>query len=233
MRMRLVALALLFVAACSTEHNGEYRPVLDKRTFTANVTNPWFPLTPGTTLVYEGKKDEETSRNAMSVTNDVLMIDGVPCRVVLDRLYVAGKLEETTRDYYTQDAKGNVWYFGEDTAELDEHGRVKTREGTWRAGRNGAQPGIFMSAHPKVGESHRQEYYKGHAEDRYRVASLSETVTVPKGRFGGALQTTETTRLEPGVVGAKYYARGIGVVEERSLRGPFEQNSLVEIRRPT
>jgi hypothetical protein len=40
--------------------------------------------------------------------------------------------------------EGNVWYFGEDTAELDKHGNVTSREGTWRAGRNGARAGLFM-----------------------------------------------------------------------------------------
>src|SRR5439155_11240658 len=30
-------------------------------------------------------------------------------------------------DYYTQDKAGNVWYFGEDTAELDASGKVTSR----------------------------------------------------------------------------------------------------------
>src|SRR5205085_2283092 len=64
--------------------------------------------------------------------------DGVPCVAVSDRLYLRGRLEERTTDWYSQDAKGNVWYFGESTAELDAHGHVTSTEGTWTAGVNGA-----------------------------------------------------------------------------------------------
>jgi hypothetical protein len=85
-----------------------YHPQFDPDDFTPNVTNPWFPLKPGRTLVSTGVKHERTS------------------------------------DYYAQDRCGNVWYFGEDTAELDSRGRVVSREGSFHAGVKGAQPGVFM-----------------------------------------------------------------------------------------
>jgi hypothetical protein len=69
------------------------------------------------------------------------VIDGVETRVVEDRLFLGGRLEERTSDYYTQDACGNVWYFGEDTAVLDRHGRVVDRSGSFHAGVAGTQPG--------------------------------------------------------------------------------------------
>ena len=53
-----------------------------------------------------------------------------------------GVLQENTFDYFAQDRDGNIWYFGEDTEELDRHGNVVSTEGTWRAGVNGAQPGL-------------------------------------------------------------------------------------------
>ena len=59
-------------------------------------------------------------------------IDGAPCVVVDDRLYLRGRLAERTTDWYAQDSNGNVWYFGEDTAELDRNGRVTSTAGTWR-----------------------------------------------------------------------------------------------------
>ena len=68
------------------------------------MTNPWFPLTPGTTFTYQGVKDGKPSREIMTVTRRVKMIAGAPCRVVDDRLYLRGKLEERTSDWYTQDA---------------------------------------------------------------------------------------------------------------------------------
>ena len=71
-------------------------------------------------------------------------IAGAPCAVVEDRLYLSGKPEERTTDWYTQDRQGNVWYFGEDTAELDRNGRITSREGTWLAGKDGGEPGIYM-----------------------------------------------------------------------------------------
>lgn len=109
--------------------------------------------------------------------------------MVSDRLYEAGKLEERTSDYYTQDRTGNVWYFGEDTAELNPAGKVVSTEGTWRAGRAGARAGIYMPARPYVGQTGRQEYYRGQAEDHFRVVSLKATVRVPYVSSTTALET--------------------------------------------
>src|SRR5690242_405732 len=124
--------------------------------FSARVDNSWFPLTPGTRYLYVGVKDGQPSRDLLTVTRRVVTIDGVPCAVVEDRLYLRGRLAERTTDWYTQDRKGNVWYFGEDTAELDRNDRVTSTAGTWRAGVHGAVPGVFMPAHPHLGQAGRQ-----------------------------------------------------------------------------
>jgi hypothetical protein len=204
-----------------------YHPVIDPANFTGVVDNPWFPLKPGSTYIYRGVKDGKPSRDVYVVTDRTKAIEGVPCVVVDDRLYLAGKLEEKTSDYYTQDRQGNVWYFGEDTAELDEHGKVTSTEGSWLTGRDGAEPGIFMEANPVVGHSFRQEYYKGQAEDQFAVVSLSESTKVPFGTFSGALLTKEWTVLEPKVLDHKYYVKGIGEVAELSVKGPVERARLV------
>ena len=120
-----------------------------------------------------------------------------------------GNLTEKTFDYYAQDKKGNVWYFGEDTKEY-ENGKVVSTKGSWEAGVDGAKPGFIMQADPKVGETYRQEYYEGEAEDMAKVLSLSESVTVPYGSFDQVLVTKEWTPLEPGLVEHKYYAPGVG-----------------------
>ena len=83
------------------------------------------------------------------MTHRTRTIAGAQCIEVRDNLYLSGRLGERTTDWYSQDGDGNVWYFGEATAELDRNGRVTSTEGSWLAGRNGAQPGIFMPAHPK------------------------------------------------------------------------------------
>jgi hypothetical protein len=216
----LAALALL-AAAC-----GSSGP-----TYSANVTNEWFPLAPGSVYRYRGVKDGEPSREVMTVTHRTRTIDGAETIVVKDLLYLRGKLEERTRDYYTQDEDGNVWYFGEDTAELDSNGQVKTREGTWHAGVDGAKPGIFMYAHPRVGQSARQEYLKGQAEDHFAVLRRGVAVEVPFRGFRQALLTKEWTPVEPGVLDHKYYARGIGTVLEQTVKGGNERNALVSFTR--
>jgi hypothetical protein len=201
------------------------------RSFRPPVDNAWFPLEAGTTLVYEGVEGGRPARDVVTVTHRTATFSGARCAVVRDRLYRQGRLAERTTDYYTQDGAGNVWYFGEATAELDAAGRVVSREGSWRAGRAGARPGLFMPAHPRVGERHRQERFRGHAEDRFQVVSLDATLTVPFGSFAHVLRTREWTPLEPGVRDVKHYARGIGLISERTVRGGDEHLTLVAIRR--
>ncbi len=101
--------------------------------FSARVDNQWFPLKPGTRYVYTGVKDGKRSRDVVTVTRQTKKIEGVSCIVVQDRLYLRGRLGERTTDWYSQDTPGNVWYFGEKTAELDAHGHVTSTEGTWTA----------------------------------------------------------------------------------------------------
>jgi hypothetical protein len=188
--------------------------------YTASVTNPWFPLPPGRVWVSTGVKDGEPARDVMTATRRTVMIAGVPCRVVNDLLYLSGRLAERTTDYYSQDRAGNVWYFAEDTAELDKAGHVTNTSGTWRAGVKGAKPGIFMTAKPAVGQTHRQEYLPGEAEDHFRVVAVARTV----------VRTIEWTPVEPGVLDHKLYVRGIGTALELTVKGGDERLELVSVR---
>ena len=95
--------------------------------------------------------------------------DGVTARVVHDVVSEDGKPVEITEDWYAQDTEGNVWYFGEDTAEIQPNGKRDT-SGSFEAGVNGADAGIAMLAHPTPGQTYREEYYVGHAEDRSQGA---------------------------------------------------------------
>ena len=208
-----------------------YHPRIDRATFGPHVTNPWFPLTPGVTMVYAGVKDGKAAIDVVTPSRRTRMIDGVRTRIVEDRLLLGGRLAERTSDYYAQDACGNVWYFGEDTAELDRHGRVIDTSGSFHAGVDGAQPGVFMQAHPQLGRTFRQEWFRGEAEDTFTVIDKSTPVTVPYRSFRHALRTAERTRLEPGVLDNKYYARGIGEVEEVSVKGAQERLVLIDVLR--
>jgi hypothetical protein len=237
MKKRFLFLAVIAATIAATALAAQARPrrtgglpkMPPASSFTDHVDNPWFPLLPGTRYLYRGVKDGERSRDIVTVTHRTRTIDGVLCVAVHDRLYLRGHLAERTTDWYSQDSRGNVWYFGENTAELDTQGRVTSTEGTWKAGVHGAKPGILMFAHPRVGQSAEQEYYKGHAEDRFRVIGLFRTLA-PAGD-ANTLLTQETTPLEPGTVDHKMYVRGIGTVLEQTERGPNERNELIAIVR--
>jgi hypothetical protein len=200
--------------------------------FTARVTNAYYPLLAGMRWEYRGVKDGRPLRDVVVVTKRIERVGDVPCAAVLDRGYVDGRLAESTIDWFAQDGKGTVWYFGEATQEVDRHGRVTSTEGSWRAGVDGARAGVFMPAHPHVGQSFAQEHYPGHAEDRFKVVSRKATIGVPFGTFRGrALMTEEWTALEPGVRDAKWYVKGIGQVREATLKGGDERAELVSFRR--
>jgi hypothetical protein len=233
---KLIAVLTLVaaVAGCGSSSSKPSSSTASRSTppsrFVKLVDNPWFPLQRGTTFRYRGVKDGKPSRDVVVVESGTKTIEGVPCTVVTDLLYLSGKLEERTTDWYAQDAGGNVWYYGERTAELDAQGHVKSTAGSWQSGVNGAQAGIYMPAQPRVGQSGRQEYYKGQAEDHYRVKSLAARVRTPGASSAGALLTEEWTPLEPGVLDHKYYVRGIGTVLEQTVKGGNERNTLVSVR---
>ena len=209
----------------------DYHPAIVATRFGPRVDNPWFPLPPDTTFIYAGTEDQHSLVDIVVPSHETRVIDGVRTRVVHDRLFTDGALSERTIDYYAQDVCGNVWYFGEDTAQLDEHGRVISTDGTWQAGVHGAQPGVFMPVHPKLGREFRQEWAAGVAEDQFVTVARDVRIRVPYGTFHSALRTYETTALEPGVLDTKVYVRGIGEVVERTVRGGSENLELVSVLR--
>lgn len=226
-----VLLLVVSLAGCrSPSKPGEkpYSVSVNPADYVKGVDNPYLPLKPGTKLVYEGKTSEGTERIEDIVTRETKKILGVICIVVENKVKVDGVLVEQTLDWYAQDRKGNVWYFGEDSREY-ENGKVVSTKGSWEAGIDGAMPGVIMKAKPKAGEAYRQEYYRGEAEDMAQVLSLSETVTVPYGSFKNVLKTKEWTPLDPGFVEHKYYAPSVGLVLEVMVQGGSGRVELIEI----
>jgi hypothetical protein len=241
----MIGLAVVLVAGCgaptgksdgSSANTGNhkageaYSPNIDPANFVDEIDNKYFPLKPGTTFVYEGKTEEGTERIEVTVTSDTTRVMGVECVVVRDKVFLNGGLIEDTFDWYAQDKEGNVWYFGEDTKEY-ENGKVVSTEGSWEAGVDGAKPGIYMQADPTVGETYRQEYYKGEAEDMAKVLSLDESATVPYGSFDHLLMTKDWNPLEAGVVEQKYYAPGIGNVLEVGVKGNSDRIELIDVKK--
>lgn len=195
------------------------------------VTNSYFSLPPGTTFFYVGQKDGVPNTNVTEVTCDTKVILGVTTTVVHDRAYDQdGKLVEDTFDWYAQDVAGNVWYFGEDTKELDPStGAVTSTEGSWEGGVGDADPGIIMEAQPRVGDSYYQEFARGVAEDQARVESVNASACIQQGCFDGLLLTKETTRLSPGEVENKYYKPGVGFILGVIVKGGNERTELVSM----
>jgi hypothetical protein len=195
---------------CDSLGEAAYHPVIDPAGFVEGITNPFFPLTPGTTYIYQGGDEVIT----VTVTDRTKTILGVKCTVVRDVVEVDGQVVEDTEDYFAQDFEGNVWYFGEIAQEFDR-GEIVSLAGSWKAGVNGAKPGIIMKASPQAGNIYRQEFLLGEAEDLAEVLSLTGAETVPAASCNnGCLITKDFTPLDPGAIENKYYARGIGLILE-------------------
>jgi len=227
----MTAAAILLVAYAAGMFKAEevqYDPVINPDDFVEQINNAYFPLVPGTTFVYEGVSEDGFERDEMTVTNQTKNIVGVTCTIVWDRVWLNGSLAEETYDWYAQDKNGSVWYFGEDSKEI-ENGVVVSTEGSWEAGVDGAKPGIVMMGLPAVGDVYRQEYYKGEAEDMAEVLGLNATASVPFMTYTNCLQTKEWTPLEPDITESKYYALGIGLVKESVINGGTGYMELVDI----
>ena len=224
MRATLVTVTcLVLLAACgedgsSTEDAPDTTPVetqsLDPKAFSTTITNPYLPMAPGTRWTYrEVDEDGEELAVVVTVTSATKRVaNGVTAVVVRDTVTTSeGEVVEDTFDWYAQDSEGAVWYLGEDTAEFED-GELVSHDGSFEAGVDGAQAGIVMKAEPAVGDSYRQEFYEGEAEDKAEVLRLGASVTVPAGTYAGVLVTADTNPLEPKVLEHKHYARGVGMV---------------------
>jgi hypothetical protein len=206
-------------------------PTFDPAGFAPLVDNPYFPLVPGSILIYESHSGKAAGVDSVFVTGETKRILGVDALIVRDRAYLAGKLVEATEDWYAQDRKGNVWYLGEDTKEYRD-GKVVSTAGSWEAGRDSARGGYIMPAVPEVGMDYRQEYRRGAAEDMARVASLDGKATVMGDAITGCLETEDWSPLERGVREEKVYAPGLGLVLERTVAGGNESLRLIKVIRP-
>jgi len=180
--------------------------------------NAFFVLEPGYFLRLEGREGPRQVVLTITVLDETVTVDGVVTRVVEERETVGGKVVEISRNFMAISRKTkNVYYFGEDSEEIDD-GKVVAIEGTWRAGRNGATYGLLFPAEPRVGARYYQEHSPGEAMDRAEIVAVEESVTVPAGTFTGCVRVEETNPLEPGSKEYKLFAPGIGVIVDGSLR---------------
>jgi hypothetical protein len=206
-----------------------YNPDIDPANFGGPIDNPYLPLKPGTVFTYRGVGDDGTTRelNIVRVTHRKKRIMGIDAVVVLDKVWAAGKPEERTFDWYAQDRDGNVWYMGENSFDW-EHGHWVRNDGSWTAGVGNGKPGVIMLAHPRRGDAYRQEYSPGHAVDQAKVLGPGGRVATPFRTFKRTLLTREFSTLDRQFE-KKWYARGIGVIQEDAVTKSKEHSELVSV----
>jgi hypothetical protein len=196
---------------------------VDDCSFSSTGRNPFFSLEPGHRLVLEGDDQGETVRVQITVLEARKTIrfeteDGdavaVRTRVVEEREWVGGELIEVSRNFYARCAQTNdIYYFGEDVDIYDD-GEVVSHDGAWRAGVDGARPGIIMPGSFLLGSRYYQELAPEVALDRAEHVRMNFEVDVPAGVLDECVEIVETTPLEPGSESRKTYCEGVGLVRD-------------------
>ena len=187
---------------------------VERSEFTSAGRNPYFILEPGYTLTLEGGK----TRLIITVLNETLNVDGVETRIVEERESENGQLIEVSRNFFAIHTKTNsVFYFGEDV-DMYKGGKVTSHEGAWRSGVAGAHFGMMMPGLPLLKARFYQEIAPKVAMDRAEILGIGETLVTPAGKFTDVLRTQETTPLEPLAKEMKYYAKGVGLIQDGDLK---------------
>ena len=187
---------------------------VDPADFSSTGRNPYFILEPGYKLVLANGKEIL----AITVLKETKMIDNVETRVVEERESNNEQLVEVSRNYFAISKRDNsVYYFGEDV-DIYKNGKVVSHEGSWLAGKNGARFGMMMPGTPTVSAKYYQEICPEIAMDRAEIVSLNEKRITPRGNFEKVLKVAETSPLEPKTVEFKYYAAGVGLIQDGSLK---------------
>lgn len=215
----------------STLPQGSEPVELNPADFTTEITNPYWPMKPGSVWTYresDGKTEQEV---VVTVTDKTRQIaNGVTARVVHDEVSEDGEPVEITDDWYAQDAEGNIWYLGEDTAEY-ENAKVVSKEGSFEAGVDGAEAGIIVPADPQPGLEYRQEYYEGEAEDSAKVLDVGVSAESPFGSFDDCLQTEDLNPLsEPPQLEHKFLCKDVGPVRVEGVSGGAGVEELVSFK---
>jgi hypothetical protein len=208
-----IAVLLWTGSAIADSRPKEWNPVIDPAHFVGIVNNSYFPLTPGTTTEFSGTTKDGNETLQIEVTHRTKTILGVTTTVVIETARLDGEVVEIAENWYAQDVDGNVWYFGEFTQEF-QGGVPGSTAGSWEAGVDDASPGIIMLAHPGHGDTYFQEFAPGVAQDMATVKKTDEILAIPYGTYTGVLETQESNPLEPFSPERKYYAPGIGLIQE-------------------
>ena len=211
------------VAGAEDEPQFTTRFRLEDCRFKTIGANPHFILKPGYRLVLEGEEDGEEIRvvkTVLSKTQNIFVpgIGRVVTRVVEEREYVDDELIEVSKNFFAIcDKTNDVYYFGEDVDIFLPDGTV-SHAGAWRAGVNGALPGIMMPGTFLLGARYFQEQAPGVAMDQAEHVEMELEVITEAGTFEDCVRIIETTPLEPGAESEKIYCPGVGQVVDNVVR---------------
>jgi hypothetical protein len=187
--------------------------------FTTVGRNPFFVLEPNYQLVLSGEdEDGEPAQIMVTVLNETRQVNGTETRVVEESETTAGELSEISRNFFAICEETNsVFYFGEEVDNY-ENGNITGHEGVWMAGEGANKAGVIMPGTMLLGARYYQEIAPNVALDRAEIINMGEQIQTPSGIFTDTLTTHETSPLEPDVSEQKYYAAGIGLIQEESLK---------------
>jgi hypothetical protein len=186
--------------------------------FVSSGENSYFVLEPEYQVILGGQEEGEELQLVMTVLNETKVVDGVETRVVEEKETEGGNLVEVSRNYFAMcKPTNNAFYFGEDV-DMYEDGKIVSHEGAWLAGQNGSKAGMIMPGKAEVGLKYYQEIAPGVAEDRAEIISVNDTLNTPAGTFKQVLKTEETNPLKPGEKEFKFYAPGIGLIQDEAIK---------------
>jgi hypothetical protein len=224
---------------CQSLGEQRYDPDLDPARFdddpkNPSNPNPYFPLKVGNRWDYSSPSERDT----VEVLDATKSIAGLTCLVVRDAVKHNGSVAEDTDDWFAMAKDGNVWYCGEEVKDYHTFGgdqpptpELVSIDGSFKAGRDFAEPGIIFQATPVPGATYIEEFSLGNAEDVTNILSTSYAYgsdaeldrLVPQAlaellcAAGDCIVTRNISLLEPGLSARKYYARGIGAFLEVDL----------------
>ena len=202
-----------------TEGENEYTASFraEDCTFSSTGRNPFFILEPNYQLVLAGGDASEAAEVIITVLNETRQVNGTETRVIEERESIDGELVEISRNFFAICEETNtVFYFGEEVDDYD-NGNIISHEGAWLAGEDANRAGVIMPGTILLGSRYYQEIAPNVALDRAEIIDTGEVIQTPSGDFSDTLITRETTPLEADVAELKYYAAGIGLIQEEDL----------------
>lgn len=189
----------------------------DSCSFLPTGRNTYFILEPGYQMVLEGIEEGDTVRLIITVLGEIKKIGDTETGIVEERETVNREIAEISRNFFAFCRQNrSIYYFGEEVDNY-KNGKVVNHDGSWIAGGKN-KPGLLMPGLILLGGRYYQEIAPGIAMDRAEIMSMNENVQTPAGEFSDCLKTEETNALKPKEKEFKYYAPGIGLVQEEELR---------------